>query len=74
MSYDILKDFKGSPDGCFAVQYLAGTTAELTDSLAAVAVAEGWAKPAASSSASADAGGEAPPPAQAAGRKRKVAG
>lgn len=45
MIYDILKTFKGSPDGRFAVDYVAGTQAELTDSLAAVAVKEGWARP-----------------------------
>lgn len=45
MEYEILKDFLGSPDGRFAVQYFAGTNSELTDSLAEVAVKEGWAKP-----------------------------
>lgn len=45
MRYRILKDFKGSPDGRYAVQYRAGEDAELTDSLAEVALAEGWAAP-----------------------------
>lgn len=45
MRYRILKDFKGSPDGRYAVQYHAGEEVELTDSLAEVALAEGWAKP-----------------------------
>lgn len=41
----ILKDFKGSPDGRYAVQYRAGEEGDLTASLAEVALAEGWAKP-----------------------------
>ena len=45
MEYEILKDFLGSPDGRFAVQYFADTKAELTDSLAEVAVKYGWARP-----------------------------
>ncbi len=46
MQYDILKDFKGSPDGRHAVQYKAGETeVELTPSLAEVALAEKWVKP-----------------------------
>lgn len=44
MLHDILKDFKGSQDGRFATQFKAGTQAELSDSLAAVAVKEGWAR------------------------------
>lgn len=40
--YDVLKDFKGSPDGRFAVDYKAGETVELTDSLAEVALKEKW--------------------------------
>lgn len=44
MKYNILKDFAGSPDGCTVVQYVAGSTAELSASLAEVALAEGWAK------------------------------
>ncbi len=45
MLFDILKTFKGSPDGRFAVDYIAGTQAELSDTLAPVAVKEGWARP-----------------------------
>lgn len=45
MKYRILNDFKGSPDGRYAVQYHAGEEVELTASLAEVALAEGWAKP-----------------------------
>ena len=43
--HTILKDFRGSPDGSTVVDYAAGTVVELTPSLAAVAVAEGWAAP-----------------------------
>lgn len=46
MLHDILKDFKGSQDGRFSTQFKAGTQAELSDSLAPVAVKEGWARPA----------------------------
>ncbi len=45
MDYKILVSFKGSPDGRHAVDYVAGTTVELTDSLAEVALAEKWAVP-----------------------------
>lgn len=46
MKYRILQSFAGSPDGRFAVQYTAGQTdVELTDSLAVVALSEGWAEP-----------------------------
>lgn len=44
MQYKVLKDFKGSPDGRFSVQYKKGETVELTTSLAEVAVAEKWVK------------------------------
>lgn len=53
--FKVLKDFKGSPDGRFAVDYKAGEVVELTDSLAAVAVAEGWATPDAAPQATASA-------------------
>lgn len=43
--YQVLKDFKGSPDGRFAVDYKAGEMVELTSTLAVVAMAEGWVKP-----------------------------
>ena len=59
MKYNILKDFKGSPDGCFAVQYTAGTTVELTDSLAKVALEEKWAKVSKADKAEANAKAEA---------------
>lgn len=42
MRYKVLKDFKGSPDGRFAVDYKAGETVELTASLSEVALAEKW--------------------------------
>ncbi len=44
MKFKIVKDFKGSPDGARVEQYVAGTVVELVDSLAAVAIAEGWAE------------------------------
>jgi len=44
MEYKILKDFKGSPTGSTVVQYTKGETVELTDSLAAAVVPEGWAE------------------------------
>lgn len=43
--YKVLKDFKGSPDGRFVINYTSGETVDLTESLAAVAVAEGWVAP-----------------------------
>jgi len=43
--YQVLKDFKGSPDGRFAVDYKAGEVVDLTTTLAVVAMAEGWVKP-----------------------------
>lgn len=52
--HTILKDFRGSPDGSHVVDYQAGTVVELTPSLAAVALKEGWAAPQ----------GEAPAPAR----------
>lgn len=46
MKYDILKSFKGSPDGCHTLQYNEGDKeVELTDSLAEVALKEKWVKP-----------------------------
>jgi len=53
MQYRILKDFKGSQDGRLTEQFIQGSTRELSDSLATVAVKEGWAAPATQ---------EAPPP------------
>jgi len=44
MEYKILKDFKGSPNGSLVVQYTKGETVELTDSLAAAVIPEGWAE------------------------------
>lgn len=46
MICDILQDFKGSQDGRFTEQFRAGTQADLSDYLAAIAVREGWAQPA----------------------------
>jgi hypothetical protein len=43
--YDILKDFNGSQTGHDFQAFKAGTTANLSDSLAAIAVKEGWVKP-----------------------------
>lgn len=42
--YQIIKDFKGSQDGSTTDAFYAGTLRELSDSLAAVVVAQGWAK------------------------------
>ena len=42
MRYKVLKDFKGSPDGRFAVDYAKGEVVPLTKSLAAVALEEKW--------------------------------
>ena len=42
--YKILKDFKGSPDGRFTIQYHVGEVVPLTPSLAEVALAEKWVK------------------------------
>lgn len=42
--YEILKDKKGSQDGRFTVQFYKGDQVELSDSLAAVALNDGWAK------------------------------
>lgn len=61
MKYKIIKSFKGSPDGRFAVQYNAGETVELSASLAQVALGEEWVrvsetdKPAAAPAQQADA-------------------
>lgn len=44
MLYDILKDFKGSQDGRFCEQFVAGTQADLSDYLAGIVVPEGWAR------------------------------
>ena len=46
MMHDILKDFPGSQDGRHTEHFKAGTQADLSDSLAAVAVREGWVRPA----------------------------
>lgn len=43
--YEILQDFKGSPDGITVIQYSKGTDdVELSDALAEVALAEKWVK------------------------------
>lgn len=44
-NYRILKDFKGSQDGRITEQFLADTECYLSDSLAPVVVAAGWAEP-----------------------------
>jgi hypothetical protein len=54
MQYKILVSFKGSPDGRHAVDYAAGETVELTDSLAEVALSEKWAEPIAAAGESAE--------------------
>jgi hypothetical protein len=43
--YEILEDFKGSPDGCIVIEFKAGAIMEMPASLAEVAISEGWAKP-----------------------------
>lgn len=45
MEHKILKTFKGSQDGRFTELFEAKTTRDLSESLAAIAVKEGWAKP-----------------------------
>lgn len=56
MECDIIKDFKGSPDGHTVIQYEKGqVNVELAESLAEVAIAEKWAKPSKSSKKDADA-------------------
>jgi hypothetical protein len=45
MIYDILRDFSGSQDGRFTERFSKGTQADLSDSLAEVAVRNGWARP-----------------------------
>lgn len=42
--HKILKDFLGSPDGIRVIAYSAGDITELPESLAQVAVKEGWAE------------------------------
>ena len=46
MLHDILKDFKGSQTGSVTDDFHAGTQADLSESLAAIAVRENWARPA----------------------------
>lgn len=41
-TYTILKSFHGSQDGLHTEEFAAGTTTLLSDSLAAIALAEGW--------------------------------
>lgn len=45
MLHEIIKDFSGSQDGRFTEQFIKGTERDLSESLAVVAVKEGWAKP-----------------------------
>lgn len=42
--FEVIKDFKGSPDGCTVIQYQKGEVVEIVDSLAEVALAEKWVK------------------------------
>jgi hypothetical protein len=42
--HKILKDFLGSPDGIKVIAYSAGDITKLPESLASVAVKEGWAE------------------------------
>lgn len=42
MKYEVIRTFRGSPDGRFVVDYSQGEAVELTASLAEVAIAEGW--------------------------------
>lgn len=46
-TYTILKTFHGSQDGLHTEAFIEGTTAVLSDDLARIVVAEGWAEPAA---------------------------
>ncbi|MCG7984729.1 MAG: hypothetical protein JAY90_18505 [Candidatus Thiodiazotropha lotti] len=44
--YEVIQSFKGSPDGRFTISYTKGDKdIDLSESLAAVAIAEGWVKP-----------------------------
>lgn len=43
--FDVLKDFKGSPDGHTVIEYKKGETVELEGDLAKVAQEEKWVKP-----------------------------
>ena len=42
--FHVIKSFKGSPNGWDIVEYEAGNEYELTESLAAAALSEGWAE------------------------------
>lgn len=44
--FEVLQGFKGSPDGMRVEQFTKGETVDLCDSLAEVALAEKWVKPA----------------------------
>lgn len=43
--FNVLKDFKGSPDGHTVIEYKKGETAEMEGDLAKVALEEKWVKP-----------------------------
>jgi hypothetical protein len=43
--FNVLKNFKGSPDGHTVIEYKKGETAELEGDLAKVALEEKWVKP-----------------------------
>ena len=40
--YEVMQDFRGSPDGRFVVSYTRGEQVDLTDTLAEVALREEW--------------------------------
>lgn len=45
LPHRIIKSFPGSNDGIEIIHFAAGEVAPLSDDLARIAVAEGWAKP-----------------------------
>jgi hypothetical protein len=42
MKYEILKSFRGSPNGSTVIDYICGEIVDLTESLAEVTIEEGW--------------------------------
>lgn len=50
-TYEILKTFNGSQDGLHTEVFTEGTTRHLSDDLAAIAMSEGWVKPASAAEA-----------------------
>lgn len=45
MEYEVIHDFKGSPDGYTIIDYKKGEIVSLVDTLSKVALAEKWVKP-----------------------------